>query len=196
MTLTLYGAARSRASMIRWYLAERGIPFEWRLIDLAAGEQKQPAYLAIHPFGKVPALVDDSLNGADGTPLKLFESGAILLHLAEHHASEFAGEGGNLRRALSTQWVLFANASLGPALVGAGQKPEPLLQLLEQLDRLLSGDAGLIPGPWGVADCTVEAYLAYLPLFCPQIDLAPFPAIQATIEATRSREAYRQVMAG
>jgi len=201
MTLTLYGAARSRASMIRWYLGERGLPYAWKLLDLAAGEQRQPEFLAINPFGKVPALVDDSLSGPDGEPLKLSESGAILLHLAERHAHEFDGEGGDALRALSVQWVLFANASLGPALIGASQKPEPLQQLLACLDPLLARGTSLLdapstPRPLGVADCAVQAYLAYLPLFCPQVDLTPYPAVLATIEATRQRETYRQVMAG
>lgn len=201
MTLTLYGAARSRASMIRWYLAERGIAYQWQVLDLSAGEHRQPAFLAINPFGKVPALVDSGLSGADGQPLKLAESGAILMHVAEHHAHEFSGEQGEVRRSLSLQWVLFANASFGPALIGAAQEPEPLLQLLGQLDPLLAKGGSLLdgpcpPAPWGVADCAVQAYLAYLPLFCPQVDLTPFPAVQATIAATQAREAYRQVMGG
>ena len=200
MSLTLYGAARSRASMIRWYLAEKGIPYQWQVLDLGAGEQRQPDFLAINPFGKVPALVDASFSGADGEPLKLAESGAILLHLAEQHAREFSGDRGDIRRSLSLQWVLFANASFGPAMIGAAQKPEPLLQLLGQLDPLLARGGNLLDGPcptapWGVADCAVQAYLAYLPLFCAQVDLSPFPAVQATIAATQAREAYRQVMA-
>ena len=75
-----------------------------------------------------------------------------------------------------------------------------LLQLLGQLDPLLARGGNLLDGPcptapWGVADCAVQAYLAYLPLFCAQVDLSPFPAVQATIAATQAREAYRQVMA-
>ena len=83
MTLTLYGGARSRASLVRWYLEEKHLPYNWVQIDLAAGEQHQPAFRAINPFGKVPALVDSSFPLPDGRPLGLFESGAILLHLAE-----------------------------------------------------------------------------------------------------------------
>ena len=84
MTLTLYGGPRTRASMPRWYMEERGIPYNLVELDLRGNQHRQPDYLAINPFGKLPALVDDSLTGADGQPLVLFESGAILLHLAEH----------------------------------------------------------------------------------------------------------------
>lgn len=202
MTLTLYGGARSRASMVRWYLAERQISYTWQLLDMAAGAHKQPEFLAINPFGKVPALVDDSLCGPDGQPLRLSESGAILLHLAERHGREFEGEGGDARRALTAQWVLFANATLGPALMAAATgKPEQLQGLLTVLDGLLARGGSLLdasgaasPGPWGAADCAVEAYLAYLPLFCPQVDLAPYPAVQARITAVQQRPAYQQAM--
>ena len=88
VTLTLYGGPRTRASMPRWYLEEKGIPYNLVELDLRGNQHRQPDYLAINPFGKLPSLVDDSLTGADGQPLKLFESGAILLHLAECHAGE------------------------------------------------------------------------------------------------------------
>lgn len=198
MTLTLYGGARSRASMVRWYLAERQISYTWQLLDMAAGAHKQPEFLAINPFGKVPALVDGSLCGPDGQPLRLSESGAILLHLAERHGREFEGEGGDARRALTAQWVLFANATLGPALMAAATgKPEQLQGLLTVLDGLLAGGGSLLAAAeatWGAADCAVEAYLAYIPLFCPQVDLAAYPQVQARIAAVQQRPAYQQAM--
>jgi glutathione S-transferase len=202
MTLTLYGGARSRASMVRWYLAEQQIPCTWQLLDMAAAAHRQPEFLAINPFGKVPALVDDSLCGPDGQALRLSESGAILLHLAERHGHEFEGEGGAARRALTAQWVLFANATLGPALMAAATgKPEQLQGLLTVLDGLLAGVGSLLDPPggassgaWGAADCAVEAYLAYIPLFCPQVDLAPYPQVQARIAAVQQRPAYQQAM--
>ena len=195
MSLTLYGGARSRASMVRWYLLERSIPYRWQLLDMQGGEHRQPAFLAINPFGKVPALVDESLRGSDGQPLRLFESGAILLHLAEHHGGEFEGEGGGLRRSLSAQWVLFANATFGPALMAAATgKPEELLRQLAVLESLLApgGSLGGAPGGWGAADCAVEAYLAYLPLFCHDVDLSPYPVVQERINAVRQRPTYQQ----
>lgn len=203
MTLTLYGAPRSRAAMVRWYLDERQIPFVWEVLDLAGGEQRLAPYRAIHPFGQVPALVDSSVCGSDGQPLRLFESGAILLHLAEHHGHEFQGEGGAARRSLTAQWLFFANATFGPAMVAAGQRPQALTQLLEVLDPLLASAGSLLggleadgPGALSAADCALRAYLAYLPLFCPQVDLTPYPAIRAAITATGERQVYRRVMAG
>jgi glutathione S-transferase len=195
MSLTLYGGARSRASMVRWYLLERGITYRWQLLDMQGGEHRQPAFLAINPFGKVPALVDEHLRASDGQPLRLFESGAILLHLAEHHADEFAGDGGSLRRALTAQWVLFANATFGPALMAAATgRPEELHRQLAVLESLLAGSGSLggAAGGWGAADCAVEAYLAYVPLFCQDVDLSPYPVVQERINAVRQRPAYQQ----
>ncbi|MEY4353433.1 MAG: hypothetical protein RLZZ609_1674 [Cyanobacteriota bacterium] len=196
MTLTLYGGPRSRASLVRWYLEEKNLPYSVIEVDLAAGEQQQPAFLAINPFGKVPALVDTSFSLADGQPLALFESGAILLHLGEHHAKESPSP---VWRSLSAQWVLYANATLGPAMFAASSRPEELLRQLGRLDRLLTGGQSLLAPiaaapDWGAADCAVQAYLAYLPLFCKDIDLSAFPAIQATIAATNARAAYRKAM--
>lgn len=196
MTLTLYGGVRSRASMVRWYLEEKALPYSVVPIDLAAGEQHKPAFLAIQPFGKVPALVDSSFSLANGQPLALFESGAILLHLAEHHARESESP---VWRSLSVQWVLYANATLGPAMFAAATRPEELTRQLGVLDPLVAEGRSLLrhatsAPEWGAADCAVQAYLAYLPLFCKGLDLAPFPGIQSCIAATEARGAYRLAM--
>lgn len=196
MTLTLYGGTRSRASMVRWYLEEKGLPYNWVQVDLAGGEQHQPAFREINPFGKVPALVDSSVVSGDGQPLALFESGAILLHLAELHARESAQPAW---RSLSCQWVLYANATLGPAMLAAASRPEELTRQLEVLDPLVADGRSLLAPlsdspAWGAADCAVQAYLAYLPLFCKDLDLTPFPGVQTCIAATNGREAYRKAM--
>jgi glutathione S-transferase len=196
MALTLYGSPRSRASLVRWYLAEKGLPCSTVEIDLAAGAQRESAFLAINPFGKVPALVDDAFSAGDGQPLALFESGAILLHLAEHHARESTSP---VWRSLTAQWVLYANATLGPAMFAAASRPEDLNRQLGALNGLLAGGrsllAGVADGPdWGAADCAVQAYLAYLPLFRKDVDLSPFPAIQAAIATTNARPAYLSAM--
>jgi len=91
--LKLYGGARSRASIVQWYLEELEIPYEFVLLDMEAGEHKQPEFLAINPMAKVPAIVDGDFN--------LWESGEILLYLAEKygHLSESLE-----KRSEITQW--------------------------------------------------------------------------------------------
>jgi glutathione S-transferase len=200
MALTLYGGARSRASIVRWYLEEKGIAYTWHQLDMAAGEHRAEAFTAINPFGKVPALVDDGLKGPDGGPLKLFESGAILLHLAQGPGGEFSDPAtAEARRSLTAQWLLFANATLGPALIAGKDKPEELDRLLAVLEERLGEGSSLLAGAWGdpgwgAADCVMQAYLAYIPLVLPEHDLSRFPRISSTIASATARPAYLRGM--
>jgi glutathione S-transferase len=178
--------------MPRWYLAEKGIAYSWRLLDMQADEHRQPAFLAINPFGKVPALEDSSAVAPQGGPLRLFESGAILLYLADRYGQEFSSPE---QRALAEQWVLFANATLATALFVESAREREFPRLMAALDQRLAEATPLIGASWGVADCAVNAHLAYLPIFFSQLDLSPYPAVQATIEATRARPAYQTAMA-
>ena len=97
MTLYLYGGPKTRVSMPKWYMAEKEISYEYVNIDLATRQNLDPSYLDINPFGKLPALRDDS-NG-----LVLFESGAILQYLSENYADEINDAA---TRASISQWIL------------------------------------------------------------------------------------------
>ena len=189
MVLTLYGGARTRASMPRWYMEEKGISYDWRMLDMQAGEHKQEPFLSINPFGKLPALVHEDA-AVPGGRLQLFESGAILLYLAE-----LSGEcSSSAQRSQAAQWVLFANATLATALFVPSNRDKEFPRLMGVLNGLLDGGKPLMGSSWGVADCAVNAYLAYLPMFFPDLDLSPYQAVQATITATQARPAYRKVM--
>ena len=190
MALTLYGGSRSRASMPRWYMEERGIPYSWRQLEMEAGEHRQEPFTALNPFGKVPVLVDED-PALPGGRVQLFESGAILLYLAERHGGECRDAA---ERGLAQQWVLFANATLATALFVPSNREREFPRLMGVLNDLLEGGRPLIGTHWGVADCAVNAYLAYLPIFFPQIDLSPYPHVQATIAATQQRPAYQRGM--
>ena len=189
MALTLYGGARTRASMPRWYMEEKGIAYDWRMLDMRAGEHSREPFLSINPFGKLPALVHEDPAVPDGR-LQLFESGAILLYLAE-----LSGEcSSSAQRSQAAQWVLFANATLATALFVPSNREKEFPRLMGVLNGLLDGGKPLMGGSWGVADCAVNAYLAYLPMFFPDLDLSPYPAAQANIATTQARPAYRKVM--
>lgn len=200
MTLTLYGGARTRASMPRWYLEEKAIPYRYVELDLQAGEHRQSAFTAINPFAKLPALEDDGLEAPGGGPLRLFESGAILLHLAERFGAEFtAGVAGSaeqaaVRRALVVQWLLFANATLAVALFVPSNREREFPRLMDVLDGQLACGRPLVGESWGAADCAVQAYLAYLPIFFPEIDLEPWPGVLAAIASAQASAAYQRAM--
>ena len=190
MTITIYGGPQTRASMPRWYLEEKGIPYQLVEISVGAGQNMQPDFLAINPFGKLPAMRDDSVLDATGQPVILFESGAILLHLAEHHGGEATRA---YERSMISQWTHFANSTLAFAIFVPDQKSKVLPRLLNQLNEKLSKNF-LVGDSWGAADCAVTAYLAYIKLFFPNEDLSSYPRIEALIEETSKRPAYRKVM--
>ena len=190
MGIILYGGPQTRASMPRWYMEEKGIPYALVELSVGASQNLQPDFLAVNPFGKLPAMRDDSVLDGNNQPLTLFESGAILLHLAEHHG----GEGTTAaERSQISQWTHFANSTLAFAIFVPDQKQKVLPRLLKQLDQQLN--RGFLVGEaWGAADCAVTAYLAYIKLFFPQEDLSAYPSVQALIEATQQRAAYKKVM--
>ena len=177
--------------MPRWYMEEKGISYELVELDLSANQHRQPEFLAINPFGKLPVLVDSGVLTPGGELLTLFESGAILLHLAEHYTNDIRTAA---EKALTSQWLLFANATLSIALFVPSSRERDFPRLMEVLDKQLDPDRPLVGHCWGAADCAVQAHLAYLPLFYPEMDLSPFPAVQEVIRRTHARPAYRQVM--
>ena len=97
--LKLYGGSHSRASIVQWYLEEIGVEYEFVLLDMEKQAHRQPDFLALNPMGKVPLIVDGDF--------KLWESGAILLYLAEKYEKHnYSLE----ERSILNQWILFANS--------------------------------------------------------------------------------------
>ena len=177
--------------MPRWFMEEKGIDYELVELDLQSQEHRQSEFLSINPFGRLPALVDNNVVLEDGSPLRLFESGAILLHLAEHYSREITTPA---ERALISQWLLFANATLSIALFVPSSREREFPRLMEVLNRQLDPDHPLVGDCWGAADCAVHSHLGYLPLFFPEIDLGPYPVVRTVIERTRQRPAYQLAM--
>ena len=131
MGITLYGGPQTRASMPRWYMEEKGIPYELVEVSIGSSQNLQPEFLAVNPFGKLPAMRDDAVLDASGQPVTLFESGAILLHLAEHHGGEINTAADRSR---ISQWTHFANSTLAFAIFVPDQKLKVLPRLLKQLN--------------------------------------------------------------
>lgn len=91
-------------------LEETGLPYEWHLIDFGTDDQKTSEFLSLNPNGKIPAMLDP--DGPSGAPLALFESGAILLYLAEK-TGKFLPTG-PAERWHAVQWVMFQMGGVGP----------------------------------------------------------------------------------
>ena len=190
MTITLYGGPQTRASMPRWYMEEKNIPYELEEVSLGSGQNLQADFLSVNPFGKLPAMSDSSVLDSSGKPVTLFESGAILLHLAEHHGNEIKQPSD---RSLISQWTHFANSTLAFAIFVPDQKTKTLSRLLTELDSEIA-KGFFINNKWGAADCAITSYLAYIKLFFPHEDLSAYPTVNTLIQATRERPAYRKVM--
>lgn len=117
-TLIHYHAPQTRSATIRWLIEELSAPHELKVLNMKKGEHKQPAYLAINPMGKVPAIVH---NGQAVT-----ESGAICIYLADQFpAAGLAPAIGEPDRAPYLRWIVYYHAAVEPALIDRSLKREP-----------------------------------------------------------------------
>ncbi len=107
--ITLYTAPTPNGWKASVTLEELGLPYETRAVDLGKGDQKQPAFLAINPNGRIPAIVDHDLDD-----LPVFESGAIMVHLAEKTGRLLPSDAAGRARVLS--WLMFQMGGLGPMM--------------------------------------------------------------------------------
>ncbi len=108
--LQLYSFPTPNGVKVSIMLEETGLPYEAHLVTLADADVKSPAFLSLNPNNKIPAILDP--NGPDGAPLALFESGAILIYLAEKTGMLLPDD--PAKRYEVIQWVMFQMGGLGP----------------------------------------------------------------------------------
>lgn len=108
--IQLYSLNTPNGVKVSIMLEETGLAYEPHLVDLAQGESHTPAFLSLNPNGKIPAIIDP--DGPGGEPLALFESGAILLYLADKSGKFIPAD--PAQRWECIQWVFFQMASIGP----------------------------------------------------------------------------------
>ena len=112
MTIQLYTWGTPNGRKVSIALEELGLPYDVHPIDITKDQQFDPAYLKISPNNKIPAIVDP--EGPDGKPLALFESGAILIWLAEKTGRLLPLSGA--ARHLTMQWLMWQMGGFGPML--------------------------------------------------------------------------------
>ncbi|MGC4366941.1 glutathione S-transferase family protein [Hydrogenophaga sp. R2] len=110
--ITLHTAATPNGHKVSIALEELGLPYTLKVIDLAAGEQKQPPFLALNPNGRIPVIVDH--DGPGGGDFTVFESGAILVYLAEKTGRLMPTDARG--RSLVMQWLMFQMGGIGPMM--------------------------------------------------------------------------------
>ena len=107
------GRGLARDMRVRWALEEVGQPYEVRLLSF--GEMKEPAHLALHPFGQIPTYEEGDLA--------LFESGAIVFHIAERHAGLLPDDANARARAIA--WMFAALNTVEPPILELGDRQVP-----------------------------------------------------------------------
>jgi glutathione S-transferase len=184
--LKLYGVARSRATIVRWYLEELGVPYDFVLLDMGNGEHLKEPFTQINPFGKVPAIVDRGWS--------LYESGAILLYLYQTY--DPLGKAATVAEiATINQWILFANSTLAQGVFIEANREKEMPRLLGSLNKIFAEGSFVIGNKFSVADVAVGSMLAYIPLLL-KLDLSDYPAVGEYLEKVTNRPAYQKAMSG
>jgi GST-like protein len=108
--LQLYALNTPNGVKVSIMLEETGLPYEPHLVDFGKDDQKSAEFLSLNPNGKIPAIIDP--NGPQGKPLPLFESGAILIYLADKTGQFLSREPD--KRYETIQWLMFQMSGIGP----------------------------------------------------------------------------------
>lgn len=180
----LYTHPRSRGRIVEWYIQELGLKdVELVNLDMAEKQHKAPEFLKVNPFGKVPALSDGELN--------LFESGALLGYIADKYGDCDTPE----KRARASSWILFSNSTMANALFVEQFREKAMPDVLGSLDKVLADREFLEGGKFSVSDVAVGAYLLYVPVFLPQVDLSAYPNVVKYMDRMKSRPACAATVA-
>ncbi|SME92734.1 GST-like protein [Tistlia consotensis] len=189
------------------FLEEAGLPYELVPVDTSKGEQHAPAFRAINPNGKVPAIVDT--EGPGGTEARVFDSSAILLHLGDK-TGRFVGSPGDRPELLS--WLFFLASGLGPfsgqAVHFQHAAPEKLPYAINRyrreverhyrvLDERLAGRDFLVGESYTIADISAWGWLDRAARVLPgETDpLAAFPDLQRWFARIDARPAVARARA-
>ncbi len=188
--LQLYSLPTPNGVKVSIMLEEIGLPYEPHLVDFGKSDQQTPEFLSLNPNGKIPAIIDP--NGPGGAPLGLFESGAILLYLADKTGKLVPADAA--RRYETIQWVFFQMAFIGPMFgqVGyfykfAGREiadKRPLERYRDESKRLLGvletrlGGRPWIMDDYTIADISMLGWVRNLVGFYGARDLVGFEALK------------------
>jgi glutathione S-transferase len=190
------GRGLARDMRVRWALEEVGQPYEVRLLSFAA--MNEPAHLALHPFGQIPTYEDGDLV--------LFESGAIVLHIAGRHAGLLPSDANARARAIA--WMFAALSTIEPPILelsnaallerdknwSAERLPIVRDRVRERLDELAArlGDGDWLDGAFSAGDLMMVTVLRRLGA---SGILEAYPSLAAYIARGEARPAYQRAFA-
>ena len=184
-------------------LEECGLPYKTHAINIGKDDQFTPQFVALNPNSKIPAMVDS--EGPDGKPLNVFESGAILIYLAEKTGKFLASSGRARSEAL--QWLMFQMGGVGPIFgqvhhfLRAAKEPVPYAierygkekdRLYQVLDKHLKQHQYLA-GDYSIADIATYPWVARYEWH--KTDLATVPHVKRWFDTISARPAVQRGMA-
>ncbi|ERK09775.1 glutathione S-transferase N-terminal domain-containing protein [Serratia fonticola] len=206
--LQLYSLPTPNGVKVSIMLEEIGLPYEAHLIDIGKNETWTPEFLSLNPNGKIPAILDPA--GPDGKPFALFESGAILLYLAEKCGKLLPKD--PAQRYETIQWVFFQMASVGPMFGQLGffhkfagreyedKRPFERYQkeskrLLGVLEERLQGRDWIMGSEYTIADISLLGWVRNLIGFYEARDVVEFnnfPLVGQWLERGLARPAVQR----
>lgn len=201
MALTLFAFDTPNARKITVALEEMGLPYAVQVVDITQNEQFAPEFLRISPNNKIPALIDT--DGPEGQTQTVFESGAILIYLAEKTGQFLPAKGAG--RVATLEWLMFQVGGFGPApgqvhhfaaLTNEADKNYGLerfktetLRLYSVMDRRL-GSHEFFAGQLSIADFAILGWVWRHPRH--QVDLSAFVHVQRWYETMMARPAVQK----
>jgi len=203
--IQLYSLPTPNGVKISIFLEESGLAYEPHLVNFDSNDQKSPEFLSLNPNGKIPAILDP--EGPGGQPLALFESGAILIYLADKCGKFLAREGAPRYHAI--EWLMFQMGGIGPMFGQVGffhkfagkdfEDKRPRDRYVEESRRLLGvlehqlSVHDWIAGPdYTIADIATFPWIRNLIAFYGAGDLvgaSAFPHVLAALERFGARPA-------
>ena len=203
--LQLYSLPTPNGIKVSTMLEEIGLPYEAHLVSFDQQDQMSPAFLSLNPNNKIPAILDP--DGPGGQPLALFESGAILLYLAEKTGQLIPTDAAG--RYETIQWLMFQMAGVGPMFGQVGffhkfagkdyEDKRPLeryigeaKRLLGVLEQRLAGRSWIMGEPYTIADIATFPWVRTLVGFYEASELvgmAQFPNVMRVYQAFMARPA-------
>jgi GST-like protein len=200
--ITLYGIGSPNVLKVLIALEELDLAYRLETVDVFKGDQYTDAFGALTPNRKVPVIVDD--EGPDGAPITLWESGAILIHLAERAGRLIPNE--PRQRLITLQWLMFQMAGVGPMFGQLSHfriyAPEPehayararyateVKRLYDVVESRLGESAFLGGVDYSIADVATWPWLRGAP--ARGVDLASLPATQRWVETIAERPAVQR----
>lgn len=210
--IQLYSLPTPNGVKISIFLEEAGLPYELHRVSFDAQDQFTPEFLSVSPNNKIPAILDP--NGPNGKPISLFESGAILLYLAEKTGKFLPTDASERYQAI--QWVMFQMGGVGPMFGQLGffhkfagkefedKRPRDRYvaesrRLLQVMDRWLEGKQWMMGETYTIVDMAIFPWVRNLIGFYGAGDLVgfnDFANVRRVLETFIARPAVQRGLEG